>query len=300
MLSTNKSNVVVKVVVLFFLISFFNPLYVSASSTEKILQKKGYSEWGYFLISESFNGEDNRGSKNRVETLFHRKKIIFNGNVLSINDVCTYKYAAKLTTPLSFWGSSKTVNYYKMFFSDYKIKMPTKFLEITPVNPIEDCEFPFSEFIVLDDEVIFFYENYAVFYFKTPEVLKAHKKNNEGNAALVKKKEIGISKVCKGIERNTNNYNTSRECFYNGMNLIDTYREYRSELTNHDGKYLQNNIIPNKDFSIKCDDECIAIIYKWNGTNKLVITQQFDGGETEISFNKEEQGCRVVTKSFPD
>lgn len=51
---------------------------------------------------------------------------------------------------------------------------------------------------------------------------------------------------------------------------------------------------------MKCDNGCISVIYKWNGLDRLTIVQQFEGGETQISFTKKVQGCRVVTKSFPD
>ncbi|HFJ9142983.1 TPA: hypothetical protein ACGWIP_004618 [Salmonella enterica] len=188
------------------------------------------------------------------------EKIIFNSDLLPIIDACTYKYAAQLKTPLSFWGSAKTVNSYKVFFSDYKIKIPDKTLDITPINPSEKCEFPFFEFIVVDDEIVFFYENYAVFYFKTQKALKSHEKKKIENSLLVNKKQTSMSKICKDIERNTDNYNTYRECFYKSMSLVETYREYRNELMNDDKAYLQGKIISNKNFSMKCDNGCIAVI----------------------------------------
>lgn len=55
-----------------------------------------------------------------------------------------------------------------------------------------------------------------------------------------------MSKISKDIERNTDNYNT--------------YREYRNELMNDDKAYLQGKTISNKNFSMKCDNGCIAVI----------------------------------------
>lgn len=172
------------------------------------------------IFFESFDGRTNQSSEGKVAKLFDRK-IIFNSDLLSIIDACTYKYAAQLKTPLSFWGSAKTVNSYKVFFSDYKIKIPDKTLDITPINPSEKCEFPFFEFIVVDDEIVFFYESYAVFYFKTQKALKSHEKKNIENSLLVNTKQTSMSKICKDIERNTDNYNTYREFFYKSMSLVE-------------------------------------------------------------------------------
>ncbi|HAC6567909.1 TPA_asm: hypothetical protein G0B48_22765 [Salmonella enterica subsp. indica] len=232
--------------------------------------------------------------------LFDGKKVVFNGDLLSITDACTYKYAPQLNIPLSFWMNPKTVSFYEVFFGGYNIKMPNEFLDITPVNPAEKCDFPFSQFVVLDDEIVFFYNDHAIFYFNNQEALNFHEKKKVENSVIVGKKTTGSSKVCKQTEHNPDNYNTSRECFYKYMNLINTYREYRKELADDSAKYLQKKIIPNKDFSVQCDGGCISVIYKWNGPDNLVVTQQFDGGETEISFTKEELGSRVVTKLFPD
>lgn len=99
---------------------------------------------------------------------------------------------------------------------------------------------------MVDDEIVFFYENYAVFYFKTQKALKSHEKKNIENSLLVNTKQTSMSKICKDIERNTDNYNT--------------YREYRKELMNDDKAYLQGKIISNKNFSMKCDNGCIAVI----------------------------------------
>ncbi|ECC6544549.1 hypothetical protein QNT90_002349 [Salmonella enterica] len=286
--------------IVFIFLFFSSPLYVNASTLENILQRKEHSEWGYFFISGIFEGGSNRSSSEKVMKLFDGKKIIFNGDLLSITDACTYKYTAELKTPLSFWKSDKTVDFYEAFFSRYKIKMPKSFLDITPINPSEKCDFPFSEFIVLDDNIVFFYEHNAIFFFKNEQMLKDHEKSSVENNGNVDGKPIESENICKEVESNADDYNSSEECFYKNMSVIDTYLEYRKKLMDYDKKYLQDKIISKENFSTKCSDGCITVTYKWDGPDNLVITQQFDGGETEISFTKEVQGCRVVTKLFPD
>jgi len=300
MLNTNANRSVITIAALILSCFLTVSLNVSASTIDNILQKKEHAEWRYFFVSESFNTKGNDSSANEAVKLFDSKKLIFNGQSLTITNACTYKYAAQVNAPLSFWGSFKTVRFYKDFFSNYKVEIPNKFLNVTPVNPLETCDFPFSEFIVLGDELVFFYKNHAVLYFKTLEASKFHEKKNIRNDPNVKQDLMGVSKNCKEVERNPDNYDTSQECLYNNLELIEAYKAYREELLKDSKKYLQDTIISNKDFSMKCDNGCIAVIYKWNGPNNLVVTQQFDGGETEISFSKEVQGCRVVTKSFPE
>jgi len=296
MLTINLGRMLMKRFVLIF---FISPLNTSASTLDNLLQKNEHSEWNYFFISQPFNGRISQSSEEKVAKLFNGKKIVFNNDLLSITDACTYKYATQLNSPLSFWKSSKTVSFYKIFFSDYKIKIPDSFLNITPENPSEKCEFPFSDFLVLENEIVFFYENNAVFYFKSQEELKSHVKNIIN---VISERPTSSSKICKENEHHTDDYDTSYECFYKALSLIDTYREYRNELKEEDNKYLVDKIITNKDFSIKCDSDsgCLTVIYKWNGPDNLAITQQFDGGRTVISFSKEAQGCRVVTKLSPD
>lgn len=281
-----------------FFISSSHASELTSLTIENILQKKENSEWVYSFISESFDSISNKISEDNIAKLFEDKKIVFNGDSLSITNTCKYRYSALLHTPVSFWGSYETVKQYEEFFSGYKIKMPTKILDITPMNPSEECEYPFSEFIVLDDKIVFFYKNNAVFYFKDQGGLRAHKNKNTKENATTGRSPVDISRVCKEIERNKENYDTIHECFYKGMDITNTYLQYRSESGN--GKYLQDKLTLNKNFSIKCDSGCIDIIYKWNGPDNLIIRQQFEGGETEISFSNESKGCRVLTKSFPD
>ncbi|EGJ6728095.1 hypothetical protein INC34_004259 [Salmonella enterica] len=131
-------------------------------------------------------------------------------------------------------------------------------------------------------------------------MLKDHEKSSVENNGNVDGKPIESENICKEVESNADDYNSSEECFYKNMSVIDTYLEYRKKLMDYDKKYLQDKIISKENFSTKCSDGCITVTYKWDGPDNLVITQQFDGGETEISFTKEVQGCRVVTKLFPD
>ena len=57
------------------------------------------------------------------------------------------------------------------------------------------------------------------------------------------------------------------------------------------GANLTDKILPNKDSVVKCNEECIETSYKWNGTDHLVVKQQFEGGETIVSFDKKCMAC---------
>ncbi|EOU1338183.1 hypothetical protein [Cronobacter malonaticus] len=119
---------------------------------DAIYKYKENSRWPYFFVSKG----DGDSINSKIGDFFNGKELIFKSGVFSVTDSCAYNYHAQIFTPVSFWGSSKTVDYYKSFFSNYKISIPHEFITVTPVNPSEKCEFPFTEFIILNDVVVFF------------------------------------------------------------------------------------------------------------------------------------------------
>jgi hypothetical protein len=275
---------------------------VLASDIDAIKQKTDSSEWRFFFIVDLSDNQNSVSQNKSVEQLFNGKIVFFNNDTLSISNACSYKYAAQKMIPLEYWGNKQTVSYYESFFSDYNIKLDGGILEISPINPSENCDFPFYEFVILDDIVVFIYKNQAILYFKTEKDLIDHRKvDYKVVSSIVNKnseKESFIKK-CKDIERDENTYDTIHECYYKEINILDAYKKYRDDLV--EGKnYLLETVTINKNVVMKCDNGCIEVNYKWNGPDDLIIVQQFNGGETEIHFSKDEQGTKVITKSSPD
>ncbi|QIM43072.1 hypothetical protein [Leclercia adecarboxylata] len=244
---------------------------------------------GYFISKPIIPGEESV-SENSIDDFFKGKKIVIDDKKVTIGNTCIYEYSKETMTPLEYWHSKKTVNFYKKFLSFYKVKLGGKLNLITPTIPPVECGYPFTDFIELDGSLLFIFNNRAVIY-----------DNNNNNNNRNNFDASGVICLHKGQSAEQIFENGDiEECFYKGENIFDSYQKYRGVLTDDGKKYLQESIVLNKDSSMKCYDGCIAVIYKWDGPDRLTITQQFEGGETEISFTKETQGCRVVTKSFPD
>lgn len=228
-------------------------------------------------------GED--VSKDSIDNLFKGNDVVIDDTNVTIGNICKYEYSQESMSPLEYWHSKKTVNLYKKFFSGYNVRLGDTLNLITPTNPYSRCDYPFSYFIEVDDSLVFILKNRAIIY-------SHNNKNKDVSNVVCTHKDKSPEKIFESGD--------VEECFYKNINILDSYQEYRDGLTDDNRKYLQENILLNKNFSLKCNNGCIAVIYKWNGPDRLTITQQFEGGETEISFTKEVKGFRVVTKSFPD
>ncbi|MEP9243947.1 hypothetical protein ABKT97_01485 [Enterobacter hormaechei] len=250
-----------------------------------ILSPNNSTSWVSYLISEPIilGGED--VTKDSIDVIFKGNNIVIDNTNVSIGNICKYEYSKESISPLEYWHSEKTVDLYKKFLSAYNIKLGGKLNLITPINPSVKCDYPFSYFIEVDGSLVFILKNRAIIY-------SHNNKNDDVPNSVCMHKEQSLEQIFENGD--------IEECFYKNKNILSSYQKYRDSLTNDNKKYLRKNIELNKSFSMKCDNGCITVIYKWDGPDHLTISQQFDGGETEISFSKEVQGCRVVTKSLPD
>lgn len=241
--------------------------------------------WKNYVISERIDPQGEDVDKNIVDEKFKNKTVSLDNENVTITGVCRYKFNKEKMSPIKYWKSKNTVDLYKRFFSTYNVKLNDELILITPMNPSVDCEYPFSYFIEVNDSLIFVLKNRAVIYSLGNEAMSAptgectHK--NQTPEQVYENGDID-------------------ECYYKSVNIVDAYRRYRNGMTGESSKYLQGDIVSNKDFSMKCYDGCINVEYKWNGSDNLTIKQLFDGGETDISFITEKKGVRVITKSFPD
>ncbi|EPN9539419.1 hypothetical protein ACT474_001020 [Cronobacter malonaticus] len=284
------SNIKRYIIFFYLLIFSFGTL---ASSMDAIYKYKENSRWPYFFVSKG----DGDSINSKIGDFFNGKELIFKSGVFSVTDSCAYNYHAQIFTSVSFWGSSKTVDYYKSFFSNYKISIPHEFIIVTPVNPSEKCEFPFTEFIILNDVVVFFYKSSVVFYFKTHEALIYHQSKDK---ITKKTHDSSAVKECKEIKKDDANYNTFTECFFKGMNVALTYETYYKQLNPSDKTKLLAEIDVGRDETKKLGSVTVTVSYKWLGTNELVVTQQYDGGLTTLHFIQETNGTKLIRELSPD
>ncbi|MGY5360290.1 hypothetical protein ACXFAT_21080 [Cronobacter dublinensis] len=268
--------------------------FLSASTTNAIFQNIEVSEWSYFFILKPF--KQNKISYDNMLKFFNEKKITFNAGRFSVGDVCSYKYHAQFYSPVTFWGGAKTVDYYKALFSNYKINVPDKFLSIKPVNPLENCEFPFSEFIVLDNALVFFYENNVIFYFKNRQDLIAHQNQKNDHSNI----HDDRSKICMTEKINDDSYERSFDCFYKNKDVISAYKVYREGLDSNNKRILLEVIQENQNNIMKYDNDSVEVSYEWIGRDELDVRQRYDGGEILLHFVKGKGGTKVTREISPD
>jgi len=243
--------------------------------------------WGDYIISKRIDPSGDDVTKGSINDIFKGIKVVIDNENVTVSGVCKYEYSKESMSPLKYWYSKKTVDLYRSFLSGYNVKLNDNVNLITPVNPSVNCIYPFSYFIEVDNSLVFVLKNRAVIYFND---------NRDGKGGVSPSECVHKKQTPEQVYANGD----IDECYYKGLNILDSYQKYRNRLVDSEKRHLMENIKLNENASMKCDDGCIVVKYKWKGPDNLVISQQFDGGETMIYFSKKEQGSRVVTKSFPD
>ncbi|KGM27051.1 hypothetical protein KS18_16760 [Photorhabdus luminescens] len=261
---------------------------VSASAIKRELNN---SEWGYSYVSGPIVATSDGVNKGVIENTFRMRKMNFNNNILNVTGLCSYEYLAEKKTPISYWYSNKTVELYREFFSKYNVKLSDYIYNISPVDPDQTCEYPFSDFIYIDNKMVFIYDGYAVFYSRV------------NNSKSLSNTKLG-NDFCKHIEQPIElvyKNGDITECDYNGVNIVEAYAAFRNNsIQRSDGFYLPAKLNMMKDITVKCDKDCMEIKYIWVNKSKLKIIIEFSGGTTEIYFNENKNGTKVITKSYPD
>ncbi|TDN50099.1 hypothetical protein EC843_10616 [Buttiauxella sp. JUb87] len=240
--------------------------------------------WNHYVVSDLITPKGEFVAKENVSNVFNGKVINIDNKNISIPGLCKFEYKMKATTPLNYWHSQKTVDLYSQLLSEYNIMLEDNVSLFTPVKQSNNCDYPFNYFIKVNGSLIFVLNNRMIIY------------SQDGNEERID----NASSYTNVTSTLNNEYGSVDEVFYRGGSLLDAYHKYRDGLTENNKKHLMKNISPTKDFTMKCNEGCIEVNYKWNGPDNLKVKQGFNGGETEIFFSKETQGTKVITKSSPD
>lgn len=87
-----------------------------------------------------------------------------------------------------------------------------------------------------------------------------------------------IDKLCKNAVQTMDDVYENgalTQCHFSDRSLLSAYQEYR-DLLGEDKQFLEAKLEPNKNKEVICsDDNCLSIIYRWSGENKLEIEQSF-------------------------
>lgn len=239
--------------------------------------------WGTYVISEPIEPSGENKDIDLVGEVFKNKKISIDNTNVMVNDLCDYKFKKEEMIPVVYWNSEKSVAIYKGILSKYKVGEFSKIELFTPIEPSEKCPYPFSYFIKINNNLIFAQNNRLIIY-------------SQGSHDFVKKECVHKKQTPEEVYENGD----INICKFKGINIVDAYDKYRKIASNINSSNLADKILPNIDNVLKCNNGCIEINYKWNGVDHLVIKQQFEGGETVISFDKKDYGVLVEEKLFSD
>ncbi|MBS9434543.1 hypothetical protein [Photorhabdus hainanensis] len=283
-----------KALIYIFLLSFYM-VSLQANATSEIEQKAkenspyaflNATKWEYSHVSSPIRYSTMELDHNFYNKIFAGKNIQFENDMVSISGKCSYQYAIQKKSPLEYWHSEKIVSIYKKLFSDNDVKIPGFLYVISPVFSTEKCEYPFSDFIVLDRAIIFVYKQRAIFYFEEKDKRLHHIAEN--TKCKSSKKDLGFVFEHGAID----------ECFYEKETLVDVYNKYinKSDV----GKYLTKSLEVMKNTHVFHQEDDVDVQYFWENKKKLKIILNFMGGMTEVSFKEDSDGTKVVTKYYPD
>ena len=112
-----------------------------------------------------------------------------------------------------------------------------------------------------------------------------------------------IDKLCKNAVQTMDDVYENgalTQCHFSDRSLLSAYQEYR-DLLGEDKQFLEAKLERNKNKEVICsDDNCLSIIYRWSGENKLEIEQSFSGGETYLQFIQDKKDTLLEIRYFPD
>lgn len=145
------------VIASFFLNAKTVPVMTDISSTHS-------TAWKSYLITEPITLGGSNDTKDSVDTFFKGSKIVIGNANVTIGNICKYEYSKESISPLEYWHSKKTSDFYKGFLSDYNVKAGDKLNLFSPTNPSVRCDYPFSYFIEVDGSLVFVHKNRAIIY----------------------------------------------------------------------------------------------------------------------------------------
>ena len=90
------------------------------------------------------------------------------------------------------------------------------------------------------------------------------------------------------------------ECLYENYTLEEAYQKFKEEnKKNDDGKFLADHL-PKNDIDIPFEEYPISVKYSILKQGNLKIELLFPGGQTSITFKKNEKGIKITTVNSPD
>lgn len=260
------------------------------------------SEKTWELADVSVDVIENSGDKDsliNVVNFFQEKKVILKNNILHVGDMSCEVINRKIT-PIEYWMSESAISFYRDFFKNYNVIIPKEFNYISSVNPGSECQEPFSEFIEMNGDLVFFYKNRVAWYY--PEGDKRLSKSNIGVDT-----EKAVTESDTVICENSSNemdvvYQQGfiMSCFYPGIDLISAYNKSCEGYKQDEAlKMLKSDIKRGKNESVVIASD-FTFDYRWKSTNELEVIVEQPGGTTRLIYLQKKSGTTVKSISSPD
>lgn len=226
--------------VLAFLNVFFFSAMVNASVANDMVSptEKESSTWRDYVISEPIISEGEYATKESISALFKGKRISIDKTMVNVSEVCRYKYNIKNITPILYWHSEKTVRLYSDLLYKYNIRLNNLVSLITPAATSNECDYPFTYFIIVDNSLIFSLKNRMIIYHSDSEI-KKHRNSSDDDFRVTKKTP----------SLQADEYEQIEEVFNQEMDLINSYKKYRDSLQIDYKKHLVGTIFTNVDLT---------------------------------------------------
>jgi hypothetical protein len=204
--------------------------------------------------------------------------------LFTVENHCSFEYVLKTTSLSKYYGNDKTIEIYKKEFANKNIIFDENNLIVyQSLYPEKDCQHPASEFIKVNEMLIFVYQGYLIF------LKEGNDKFNE-TFSKIKDEEINCYK-----KQGNNDYTSTEICEFKKVNNRDQLYDHLRIHFDLDNLLKR---LPTKDTIYSIENTC-KIYYKIK-KDTVGIKEIFDGGinEYKIYYSKH-QGVIEVIKS-PD
>ncbi|WP_148043525.1 MULTISPECIES: hypothetical protein [unclassified Chryseobacterium] len=142
-------------------------LIVKAPSSSIINKEDQNTEkYKFSTVSQSPIVDIKKESREQIINRFRGIEITINLNdkTFQAGKECKFEYFEKKVSPIKYWYSQSTINIYKEELAKIGISLPKEFSVFMSANPNKTCEYPTSEYIFIEDKIIFIYEGYLIVF----------------------------------------------------------------------------------------------------------------------------------------
>ncbi|WP_369310164.1 hypothetical protein [Providencia rettgeri] len=276
-----------KLLFLTFTLSFYS---YAINTAPEIIEESEYKEltWTYKSDPESLKINSNGVSKVFFKKFLYNKNIIIDKTNVVVENECSYKYTYKKVSPINYWKSNNTASFYREIFKKNGITIGEEVGVITTKDKITNCADMFNEFLLIGDNLILIGGERLVIYSIEKNMIKENKDKAEINNCT--SPEQTLEEIFEGVGKITN-------CYYKDLDIISAYKKYKSD---YDEQYLEDNIKLNENLQKNYINDRVNVNYLWESSDKLIIKQLFEGGDTDIVIEKEKKGTKITIYGHPD